>query len=73
MTRVAANTTDDVCGEVSLFRAVVFSVTNLTAVLASLVLIVAESTVKSSELTKLITLELILTFWDGRSLEVVNK
>ena len=35
---------------------------NLLTVLASLVLIVTESTVQSSQLTKLVTLELVLAF-----------
>jgi hypothetical protein len=68
MTGIATHTTNYVRGEVSLFRAVVFAVTNLTAILTSLVLIVTESTVESSKLTKLVALELVLAFWNGCSL-----
>ena len=37
-------------------------------ILACLVLVVTEGTVESSELTKLVALELVLAFWDRRSL-----
>jgi hypothetical protein len=68
MTSIATNATDDVGSEVSLFRAVKFSMTDLTAVLAGLVLIVTEGTVESGKFTKLVALELVLSFWNGRSL-----
>ena len=44
--------------------------TDLTAILAGLVLIVTQCTVQSSQLTKLASLELILTLGDRGSLDV---
>jgi len=41
-------------------------------VLASLILIVTESTVESSQLTKLVALEFVLTFGNGSSLEITR-
>jgi len=41
---------------------------DLTAVLASLIFIVTERSVESSELTKLVAFELILAFWNRSSL-----
>lgn len=64
MTSIATLATNDVGSEVALLGTVVFAVTDLTAILASLILVITKSTVESSKLTKLITLELILTFWD---------
>ncbi len=65
---VTTDTTDDVGCEVALFWAVVLSVTNLTAILASLILVVSEGTVKCCKLTKLVSLELVLAFGNGGSL-----
>ncbi len=62
MTSISTDATDDVCGEIALFWAVVLSVTDLSTILASLVLVVAESTIKSCKLTKLVALELVLAF-----------
>jgi hypothetical protein len=59
---VATNATDNVGSEVTLLGAVVLAMSNLSTVLASLVLIVAKSTVESSQLTKLVALELVLAF-----------
>jgi hypothetical protein len=75
VTCISTDATDDVGREVALFRAVVFSVTNLTTVLASLILIVSKSTIECCKLTKLVTLELVLAFWDrGSSLnDVVDQ
>ena len=69
MASIATDATDDVGSEVLGFRAVELAMSNLTAILASLVLIITEGTVKSSEFTKLIALQLILTFGDRCSLE----
>lgn len=71
MSSVTADSTNDVCSEISLLRTVVFAVTNLTTVLASLVFIITKSTVECSELTKLVALKLVLTFWNGRSLSLL--
>jgi hypothetical protein len=46
--------------------------TNLTTVLASLILIVSKSTIECCKLTKLVTLELVLAFWDRRSLRMLE-
>jgi len=72
---VATNATDNVGGEVALLGTVVLAMSDLTTVLASLVLVITESTVESRQLTKLVALELILTFGDGSgSLDnVVNQ
>ena len=68
MTCVSTDATDNVGCEVALFWTIVLSVTNLTAVLASLILIVSESTVECCKLTKLIALELVLAFRNRGSL-----
>lgn len=65
MASIATDTTDDVRSEVTLFGTVILAVSDLTTVLASLVLIVTKGTVKSSQLTKLVTLELVLAFGNG--------
>lgn len=65
MTGISTNAADDVRGEVSLLGAIVLAMANLTAVLAGLVFIIAESTVQGSKLSKLIAFELVLPFRDG--------
>jgi len=72
VTSISTDTTDDVGCKVALFRAVVFSMTNLTTVLASLILIVSKSTIECCKLTKLVTLELVLAFWDRRRLRMLE-
>jgi hypothetical protein len=42
--------------------------TNLTAVLAGLVLVIAQSTVESSEFAELVALQFVLAFGNRRSL-----
>lgn len=75
VTSVTTDTTDNVGGEVALLRAVIFTMTDLTTVLASLILVVTKSTVKSGELSKLVPLELVLTLRNrGSRLDnVVNQ
>jgi hypothetical protein len=68
---VATNTTNDVGGEVALFGAVVFAVSYLAAVLTSLVLVVAQSTVEGCKFAQLVALELVLTFGDGSGLQEI--
>lgn len=68
MPSIAANTANDASGVVLLLGAVVLAVTDLAAVLASLVLVITEGTVESSQLAQLVTLEFILAFGDGSSL-----
>ena len=70
---VAADTTDDVGGEVTGLRAVVLAMANLAAVLAGLVLVVTEGTVERGKLTELVALELVLTFRYGGSLWLVHQ
>ena len=70
MACVTTDATDDVGGEVALLWAVVFAVTNLSTVLASLVLIVTKSTVECGKLTKLVALELVLAFGNRSSLHM---
>jgi hypothetical protein len=68
MASIAADSADDVGCEVLLLRAIVLAMSDLSAVLASLVLIITECTVQGGELTKLVALELVLSFWNGSSL-----
>lgn len=44
---------------------------NLTAVLACLVLVITKGTVECCKLSKLVALELVLSFWDRSSLKVL--
>ncbi len=70
MAGVAADAADDVRRVVLLLGAVVLAMSDLAAVLARLVFVVAECSVQGSKLTKLVPLELVLAFGDGRSLEI---
>lgn len=72
VSRVATNTTDDAGRVVLTLRAIVLAVTNLSAVLASLVLVVSQGTVESSQFSKLISLQFVLTFRNGSSLHKEN-
>jgi hypothetical protein len=65
VTSVTADTADDVGGVVLLLWAVILAMSNLTAVLASLVFVITQSSVQGGKLTKLVTLELVLTFGNG--------
>lgn len=69
MTGVATNTTDDVGSEVTLLRAIVLSVSNLSTVLACLVLVISKGTVESSKFTKLVAFQLVLALWNRCSLD----
>jgi hypothetical protein len=68
MTSITADATDDVCCKVALLGTIVLAMAYLTAVLASLIFIITERSVESSELTKLVSLELILAFRNRSSL-----
>jgi hypothetical protein len=68
VTSLTTDTTDDASRVVLFLWAVVFAMTDFTAVLAGLVLVVSEGTVESGELTKLVTLEFVLTFGNRSSL-----
>lgn len=65
---VATHSADDAGGEILLLRAVVLAVSYLATVLASLVFIVTQSSIQSSELTELVTLQFVLALGDGSSL-----
>jgi hypothetical protein len=69
MSSLTTDTTDDIVRVVHLLWAIVLAMTNLAAVLASLVLVVSKSTVESGELTELVALEFVLAFGDRSSLE----
>jgi hypothetical protein len=70
MASVTADTADDAGRVVLLLRAVVLAVSDLAAVLARLVLIVAERSVQGSKFTQLITLQLVLALGNRRSLGI---
>jgi hypothetical protein len=72
VTSATTNTTDDVSSEVTLFRAVVFAVTDSTAVLANLVFIVSECSIQSSKFAELIAFVIVLTFGSGCSLNMFS-
>ena len=73
MPSVATNTADDVGGEVALVRTIVFAMTDLAAILASLVFVVAEGTVQGGELAELVALKLVLAFGDGSGLYIISQ
>ena len=68
MPSATAHTTDDVGGEVALFRAIIFTMTNPTAVLADLIFVVAKSSVEGGQFTKLVPLMIVLSFGRRRCL-----
>lgn len=68
MAGVATHSADDAGSEVLLLGAVVLAVSYLATVLASLVFIVTQSSVQSSELSELVTLQFVLALGDGSSL-----
>lgn len=70
MTSVATNTANNVGREVALLRTVVLAVANFSTILAGLVFVVAQSTVERGKLAELIALQLILSFWDRRGLNM---
>jgi hypothetical protein len=71
VTGTTANAANDVRCEVTLFRAVILSVANSTAVLTDLVFIVTKGTVQSGKFSKLITLVIVLAFRGRSSLEAM--
>ena len=72
MARIATDAADDVGRVVAGLWTVVLAVTNLTTVLTSLILIVAEGTVECGEFAELIALELVLAFGDGGGLPIIS-
>ena len=73
VTSLPADTTDDTSSVVLLLGTIVLAMTDLSTVLTGLVLVVTEGTVESGELTKLVTLELVLSFGNGSSLSHVSR
>lgn len=71
MAGIATHSADDASSKVLLLRAVVLAVSYLSTVLASLVLIVTQSSVQSGELTELVTLQFVLALGNGSSLWVL--
>jgi hypothetical protein len=69
MAGVTADTADDVGSEVLLLGTVVLAMSDLAAVLAGLVLIIAQGAVQGSKLTQLVALELVLALRNRRSLD----
>jgi hypothetical protein len=59
---IPTDTTNNIRCKVALLGAVVLAMSNLTAVLTGLVLIITKGTIQGSELSKLVSLEFILTF-----------
>lgn len=64
MTGITTSAANDVGSKILLLRTVVLAVTDLATILASLVLIVTQRTVQRGELSKLVTLELVLALGD---------
>lgn len=62
MASAATDSAYDVSGEVTLLGTIKFAVTDPTTVLADLILVVAESTVQSGELSKLVAFVVVLAF-----------
>lgn len=67
MSGISTNAANDVGSEITLLRTIVFTMSNLTTILASLVFIVTKSTVEGGKFSELIPLELVLAFRNGRS------
>jgi len=75
MAGVAANAADDTSSEVLLLGTVIFAMSDLAAVLACLVLVIAKSSVQGGELAQLVPLQLILPFGNrrGRLDDIVDQ
>jgi hypothetical protein len=71
MASLTTDTANDAGREILLLRAVVLAMTNLTTVLAGLVLVVTKGTVEGGKLTELVALEFVLAFRDRSSLELL--
>lgn len=69
VTSLTTDTADDAGREVLLLWTIVLAMTNLTTVLAGLVLVVTKGTVEGGKLTKLVALEFVLAFRDRSSLQ----
>lgn len=67
MAGIATHSADDAGSEILLLRAIVLAVSDLTTVLASLIFIVTQGSIESSELTELVTLQFVLALGNGSS------
>ena len=65
---ITTNAANDAGCVILSLGAVNLAMSDLTTVLAGLVLVVSQGAVEGSELTELVTLELVLTFGDGSRL-----
>lgn len=72
MTRISTDTANDVGGEILLLGAIVFAMSNLTTVLACLVFIITKCTVQGCELSKLISLQFVLTLGNRSGLRDIS-
>jgi hypothetical protein len=70
--RISTDAANDIGSEVLLLGAVVFPVTNLTTVLAGLILVIPESTVQRRKFTELVSLEFVLALGNRGSLGEVE-
>lgn len=70
MACVATHSADDAGSKVLLLRAIVLAVSYLATILASLVFIITQGSVQSSELTELVTLQFVLALGNRSSLWV---
>jgi hypothetical protein len=71
--RAAAEPADNVGGVVALFRAVILAVTDVPAILADLVLVIAKRAVECGELAQLVPLMVVLTLGGRGSLSVMSE
>lgn len=73
MACVTTNSADDAGSKVLSLGTIVLAMPNLSTVLTSLVFIISKSTVEGGQLSKLVTLEFVLTFRDRSSLLTVRQ
>lgn len=75
MSGVATDSANDAGSEVLPLGTVILPMSNFTTILAGLVLVVSKSAVKSSKLSELVSLEVVLTFRNGsgRLDDIVNQ
>jgi hypothetical protein len=72
VTSISADSADNAGSEVPLLRTIIFAMSDLTAILTSLIFIITKSTVKGCKLSELVSFEFILDLWDrSRSLDDV--
>lgn len=72
VTSIAAHTTNDVGRVVLLLRAIILAMADLAAVLAGLVLVIAQGSVEGSQFTELIALQFVLALGNRGSLRAIS-